>query len=257
MTPASWLPTARTHYFAVAVLGFAFGGFFDGILLHQVLQWHHFLSLVAGEPFQHIEVQILADGLFHLAIWVIAFGALVLLWRRGQDRPADRLLLAWSVLGFSIWQFFDVVLVHWVIGIHRTRVGVSNPLLWDLGWLAAFGLTTLIIGLWLLTRSEWNGGNGRRVAGLISGCIIISALATILPTRGSSSSVVLFHSEMNAAQTFAVAASVDADILWSDPSGRVLVVNVPNRMGTWRLYTQGALLVANTTALGCLSLARS
>jgi uncharacterized membrane protein len=31
-----------------AVLGFAFGGFFDGILLHQVLQWHHLLSLVKG-----------------------------------------------------------------------------------------------------------------------------------------------------------------------------------------------------------------
>ena len=25
-------------------LGFGIGGFFDGILLHQVLQWHHLLS---------------------------------------------------------------------------------------------------------------------------------------------------------------------------------------------------------------------
>ena len=32
---------------ASAGLGFAFGGFFDGILLHQILQWHHLLSLVA------------------------------------------------------------------------------------------------------------------------------------------------------------------------------------------------------------------
>src|SRR5687768_8252330 len=31
-----------------AVLGFALGGFFDGILLHQILQWHHLLSLVPG-----------------------------------------------------------------------------------------------------------------------------------------------------------------------------------------------------------------
>ena len=28
------------------VLGFALGGFFDGIVLHQILQWHHLLSLV-------------------------------------------------------------------------------------------------------------------------------------------------------------------------------------------------------------------
>lgn len=31
-----------------AALGFALGGFFDGILLHQILQWHHLLSLGAG-----------------------------------------------------------------------------------------------------------------------------------------------------------------------------------------------------------------
>lgn len=29
-----------------AVLGFALSGFFDGVLLHQILQWHHLLSLV-------------------------------------------------------------------------------------------------------------------------------------------------------------------------------------------------------------------
>src|SRR4051794_15960674 len=28
------------------LVGLAMGGFFDGILLHQVLQWHHLLSLV-------------------------------------------------------------------------------------------------------------------------------------------------------------------------------------------------------------------
>jgi uncharacterized membrane protein len=31
------------------MLGFAFGGFFDGILLHQVLQWHHLLSGIGPE----------------------------------------------------------------------------------------------------------------------------------------------------------------------------------------------------------------
>ena len=31
---------------ATLALGFALGGFFDGIVLHQVLQWHHLLSAV-------------------------------------------------------------------------------------------------------------------------------------------------------------------------------------------------------------------
>ena len=39
---------------AAGILGFALGGFIDGILLHQVLQWHHLLSLVEGEGLRDI-----------------------------------------------------------------------------------------------------------------------------------------------------------------------------------------------------------
>nr|WP_247878984.1 DUF2243 domain-containing protein [Azospirillum brasilense] len=54
------------------LLGFALGGFFDGILLHQVLQWHHLLSAVESSAVRDIRVQILADGLFHAAMYVVA-----------------------------------------------------------------------------------------------------------------------------------------------------------------------------------------
>jgi uncharacterized membrane protein len=248
--------TGCMHVVAAAVLGFAFGGFFDGILLHQVLQWHHFLSLVPGERYQHLETQILADGLFHVVVYLIALTGLVMLWHSTARRPADRVLAAWAVLGFSIWQFSDVVLFHWIVGIHRIRVGVPNPLLWDLGWLAAFGVTTLLIGLWLLLKAAPNSGNtGRRSAAVISGVIIISASATLLPS-GSSSTVVIFRPGMQASQTFAAASTVDADVLWSDPSGRILVLAVPPNLRTWSLYAQGALLVGNTGATGCLNWTR-
>jgi uncharacterized membrane protein len=49
--------------------GLGLGGFFDGILLHQVLQWHHMLSS-AGYPatsVQNLEVNTLWDGLFHVS----------------------------------------------------------------------------------------------------------------------------------------------------------------------------------------------
>lgn len=46
-------------------LGFGLGGFFDGILLHQVLQWHHLLS---GVEQAHVDIRVLimTDGLFHV-----------------------------------------------------------------------------------------------------------------------------------------------------------------------------------------------
>jgi uncharacterized membrane protein len=67
-SPDAGRRTGLAAAIAAGVLGFALGGFFDGILLHQVLQWHHFLSLVPGEALRDIGVQILADGLFHAAM---------------------------------------------------------------------------------------------------------------------------------------------------------------------------------------------
>lgn len=70
---------ARTLFWATGVLGFALGGFFDGILLHQVLQWHHFLSLVPGEVWRDLRTQVLAHGWFHVAVYALATAGLVLL----------------------------------------------------------------------------------------------------------------------------------------------------------------------------------
>mgnify|MGYP006148195481 CR=1 FL=1 len=72
-----------------AVLGVALGGFFDGILLHQVLQWHHLLSLLPGEPFRDIGTQILADGLFHILMYLVTAAGLWLLWRRRGQFASD------------------------------------------------------------------------------------------------------------------------------------------------------------------------
>ena len=45
-TPSfAWRPELK---WAGLFTGMALGGFFDGILLHQVLQWHHLLSAVQG-----------------------------------------------------------------------------------------------------------------------------------------------------------------------------------------------------------------
>jgi uncharacterized membrane protein len=91
-------PTSDRRRLALAggILGFALGGFFDGILLHQVLQWHHFLSLVEGEAYRDIRTQILADGLFHVAVYAVASVGLWLLWRGRSGftgSGADRRLL--------------------------------------------------------------------------------------------------------------------------------------------------------------------
>ena len=57
------------------LLGVGLGGFVDGIVLHQVLQWHHMLTGDGGgEPMDTVaglEANTLVDGFFHVATWVL------------------------------------------------------------------------------------------------------------------------------------------------------------------------------------------
>ena len=115
-----------------AVLGFALGGFFDGILLHQILQWHHLLSLVPG--IDDLRMQVLWDGYFHALMYLIALAGLAGLWRlqrRGEGRWGWPLAGA-VLVGFGLWHVVDTLLSHWLLQIHRLRIDSADPLRWDL-----------------------------------------------------------------------------------------------------------------------------
>ena len=49
------------------LFGLGLGGFFDGIILHQVLQWHHMLTSAGYPPgsVHDLEINMRWDGLFH------------------------------------------------------------------------------------------------------------------------------------------------------------------------------------------------
>ena len=110
--------TDRQWIWAGAILGFALGGFFDGILLHQILQWHHLLSLVPG--IGDLRAQVMWDGVFHALMYVALLAAVVLAirkrrtlamsdsrwlagWRAGARSVLDRgiFLMQWRTTGFS------------------------------------------------------------------------------------------------------------------------------------------------------------
>lgn len=88
---------------SAAVLGFALGGFFDGILLHQILQRRHLLSLVPGVS--DMRLQVLWDGHFHALMYLVAALALWGLWgahRRGGE-ACGRPLVAALLVAFGVW----------------------------------------------------------------------------------------------------------------------------------------------------------
>ncbi|WP_121118832.1 DUF2243 domain-containing protein [Croceibacterium ferulae] len=229
------------------ILGFALGGFFDGILLHQILQWHHLLSLVPGVD--TLRAQVLWDGYFHGLMYVIAAIGLWGLWRaRNHGRMVSgRVILGALLAGFGLWHSVDAVLSHWVLGIHRIRIDSPDPLLWDLLWLFGFGLVPLAFG-WLLLRGGGTRG-GRRGATI---AVAVASLVTaglaawsLRPPIDQRFTTVVFAPGVDAGLAMAAVRSADARIVWSDPRMAVLVLDVrpAERLG---FYRNGALLVSGS-----------
>ncbi|MCF6522590.1 DUF2243 domain-containing protein [Streptomyces sp. JJ36] len=146
------------------VLGVGLGGFVDGILLHQLLQWHHMLSSTdtdnvgvkyySPETVPGLEMNTVWDGVFHTVCWLsVLLGLAVLYSRVTHDRRrvwASRVLWGWILAGWGLFNLVEGVLDHHVLGIHHVHAG-DDRLWWDLGFLALGAL--LLAGGWLLQRS--------------------------------------------------------------------------------------------------------
>jgi uncharacterized membrane protein len=144
-------------------MGVGLGGFVDGILLHQILQWHHMLTSTGDYPrttLAGLEANTLADGFFHLATWIfvaIAMYLTVRAWQRGELAPPWRSHVGTLLLGWGAFNLVEGLIDHEILGIHHVRDDLGGPIGWDLAFLA-FGALLVISGV-LLSRS------GARAAG--------------------------------------------------------------------------------------------
>jgi uncharacterized membrane protein len=136
------------------VLGFGLGGFFDGIVLHQLLQWHHLVSnLVPMDTLPGLELNTLWDGIFHILMYGITALGLVLMWRAIQNPATDqspRLMLGAVLVGWGIFHIFDSVVNHWLLQVHHIRPG-QDELAYDIGYFI-IGLVLIFIGWRLALR---------------------------------------------------------------------------------------------------------
>lgn len=138
------------------VYGLGFGGFVDGILLHQILQWHHMVSDVDDYPtttLAGLEANTLADGFFHVATWLMLLLASVLAirtWQQGRLAPSWSFHFGLVLAGWGVFNLVEGLVNHQLLGVHHVRDDLGAPLSWDLGFLAAGVL--LVVGGWLLHR---------------------------------------------------------------------------------------------------------
>lgn len=228
---------------SAVLLGISLGGFFDGILLHQILQWHHLLSLVPGLD---LRGQVVWDGLFHLLHYLLAIVGLWGLWRHRRAAPP---MLPMLLLGFGLWHLIDAVLSHWTLGIHRIRVDAANPLAWDLGWLALFGLLPVALGL--LLRGRGPGAPGPAVAAVALLALLGGAWAARVPEGPVA---VVFRPGAGLATVLAALEATDARLVAGDPHAGIVVVEAAR---PWTFYRHGAILVGGAgLPAGCVAWSR-
>ena len=138
------------------LFGLGLGGFFDGIILHQVLQWHHMLTS-AGYPADsvyNLEVNTLWDGLFHVSTYIFVVLGLIILWRaahRRHGRWSGKLLVGTLLMGFGLFNLVEGLIDHQLLGLHHVNETVppAQWIYWDLGFLV-WGALMLLGGWWLM-----------------------------------------------------------------------------------------------------------
>lgn len=125
------------------------GSVIDLFIFHLALQWHHFYDLSTTR------VALFSDGIFHAVTWVITvWGLFMLADVRRQIRVPWGRWAAAVTMGVGVFQLFDGVVNHKILGIHQIRYGV-DLLLYDLVWLGSAILLVIVGLIWLwATRSD-------------------------------------------------------------------------------------------------------
>ena len=137
MTVSPALPVARPGRFTAAglLLGVGLGGFVDGIVLHQILQWHHLLTSEGSHPATTVA-----------GLW--------LLWSATHDGTPwpFRRLAGLMLAGWGAFNLVEGLVDHHLLGLHHVRTG-SNELAYDLAFLG-FGALLVVVGLALARPAD-------------------------------------------------------------------------------------------------------
>jgi uncharacterized membrane protein len=160
--------TRRPLIAAGLLIGAGLGGFVDGIVFHQILQWHNMLSArLPPVDAATIKVNMVWDGLFHAGVWLLTALGIAALWRAGSRVDASwsgRVLLGAALAGWGSFNLVEGLLDHHLLALHHVYEYTADPLPWDLAFLAS-GVLLVAIGA-ALVRSAGGARNVARAAAL-------------------------------------------------------------------------------------------
>ncbi len=141
---------------AATVLGIGIGGFIDGIVLHQIMQWHEMLSnKLPPSTLINKSVNMFWDGVFHgFCLVVVLIGVVLiwkLLWRKDIDRSGN-LLAGGLLLGWGLFNIVEGIIDHHLLKLHNVREITPHTDAWNYGFLV-LSVLFIVIG-YLMTRQQ-------------------------------------------------------------------------------------------------------
>jgi uncharacterized membrane protein len=140
---------------AAVLLGIGLGGFVDGIVLHQIVQWHHMLSnWMPPTTMEAMQRNTLWDGLFHALVWLVTLLGVFLLWSAAyhQERiPFVREFVGRLLFGWGWFNLVEGLIDHQLLGVHYVRQ-VANSTVYNMTFLAIGGVGLILVG-WILMRT--------------------------------------------------------------------------------------------------------
>jgi uncharacterized membrane protein len=162
LTSAGLEPDRGRLIVAAVLLGLGLGGFFDGIVLHQILQWHHMVSTpTPPDTLANLQLNTLGDGMFHAATWIVTVaGVFVLMSSNGARHEEGGMLtfIGGALLGWGLFNVVEGLVDHHVLNLHHVRPG-PDEFAYDVAFLA-WGVIMLAAGAWWIRTA----GNRRDTA---------------------------------------------------------------------------------------------
>ena len=135
------------------LLGVGLGGFADGILLHQIAQWHNMGSaILPPTTMPAMQTNMLWDGLFHALAWTVTVAGVYRLLSEGR-RGMARSPVAFTgemVFGWGVFNLVEGVIDHHLLGLHHVRDLPAHVPLYDWLFLAFAGVGFIIVGRLLM-----------------------------------------------------------------------------------------------------------
>ncbi len=148
----------KTSLFLAGIfLGIGLGGFFDGILFHQILQTHNMLSnIFYPNTLANLEINMFWDGLFHAVTWLMTLLGIYYLWKglNSKNEKANGFsFIGLLLVGWGLFNLVEGTIDHLILKIHHViqRTSPSSQLMSDVIFLIS-GALIFSIGVWIFIR---------------------------------------------------------------------------------------------------------